>query len=416
MKDNTTLTIKDYLKAMGPGAIMAASILGPGSVTTASVQGADYGYTSLWILLLACVIAFFYQEPAIRIAIGCKKTVLQGVREYINPQTAWFLWFIIFVGCIAYQAGNLGGASMALVYFFPETSSFFWSVLMNFCALAIVLCNQYKLIEKANHLLILMMVFAFVLTSCTSGPSVGDLVQEGFSFQIPGNNALLAISLLATTAVPHLILGYSTFLSKKYPESQQPMKDIRLSRFDLAFNMFITFLISSSIIVCAATLIHPTGIKITSAADMAVQLEPLLGRFAGIFFSLGLWAASISSVLYHVSVHNMLFAQAFSLEDSLNTKHSKFIVAVVVAVPILIIYFFQSSPVQLIIMAQAFNGIALPMACIICWILLNKKELMGEYTNTKKQNIIMATITAITCVFALNALFSASKSFFALFS
>ncbi len=58
------LTIKDYLKSLGPGAIMAAAIIGPGTVTTASTQGANYGYASLWLILLACVIAYFFQEPA----------------------------------------------------------------------------------------------------------------------------------------------------------------------------------------------------------------------------------------------------------------------------------------------------------------------------------------------------------------
>ena len=47
------LTIKDYLKSLGPGAIMAAAIIGPGTVTTASTQGANYGYESLWLILLA---------------------------------------------------------------------------------------------------------------------------------------------------------------------------------------------------------------------------------------------------------------------------------------------------------------------------------------------------------------------------
>ena len=75
------LTFKDYLKAMGPGAIMSAAIIGPGTVTTASTQGASYGYTSLWILLLACLIAYFFQEPATRISIGCKESVMVGVKR-----------------------------------------------------------------------------------------------------------------------------------------------------------------------------------------------------------------------------------------------------------------------------------------------------------------------------------------------
>ena len=409
------LTLKDYIKAMGPGAIMSAAIIGPGTVTTASQQGALYGFTSLWILLVACVIAYFFQEPAMRISIGCKESVMVGVREHLSPGVAKFLWIVIFVGSIAFQAGNLSGASMALEYFVPGTSNLMWAVVMTLLAFIIVMLNRYKVIENVNQVLILMMVFAFVLTAFTSGPDIGDLVTEGFSFKIPGGNAVLAVSLLATTVTPNLVLGYSAFLRKKYADSQTPARDIKLAKADLGLNMFVTFLITGSIIVCSATVIHPTGKEITSAADMATQLVPLLGRFAGILFSIGLWAAAISSVLYHVSIHNTLFPTAFHVDEDPKAKHNLAVVAAVVLIPVILIAFLGQSPVQLIIAAQALNGIALPMVCVICWILCNKKDLLGTYANNLRQNIVMGCVTVLTTIFALNALISVGKSILAMF-
>ena len=409
------LTLKDYIKAMGPGAIMSAAIIGPGTVTTASQQGALYGFTSLWILLVACVIAYFFQEPAMRISIGCKESVMVGVREHLSPGVAKFLWIVIFVGSIAFQAGNLSGASMALEYFVPGTSNLMWAVVMSLLAFIIVMLNRYKVIENVNQVLILMMVFAFVLTAFTSGPDIGDLVTEGFSFKIPGGNAVLAVSLLATTVTPNLVLGYSAFLRKKYADSQTPARDIKLAKADLGLNMFVTFLITGSIIVCSATVIHPTGKEITSAADMATQLVPLLGRFAGILFSIGLWAAAISSVLYHVSIHNTLFPTAFHVDEDPKAKHNLAVVAAVVLIPVILIAFLGQSPVQLIIAAQALNGIARPMVCVICWILCNKKDLLGTYANNLRQNIVMGCVTVLTTIFALNALISVGKSILAMF-
>lgn len=409
------LTLKDYIKAMGPGAIMSAAIIGPGTVTTASQQGALYGFTSLWILLVACVIAYFFQEPAMRISIGCKESVMVGVREHLSPGVAKFLWIVIFVGSIAFQAGNLSGASMALEYFVPGTSNLMWAVVMSLLAFIIVMLNRYKVIENVNQVLILMMVFAFVLTAFTSGPDIGDLVTEGFSFKIPGGNAVLAVSLLATTVTPNLVLGYSAFLRKKYADSQTPARDIKLAKADLGLNMFVTFLITGSIIVCSATVIHPTGKEITSAADMATQLVPLLGRSAGILFSIGLWAAAISSVLYHVSIHNTLFPTAFHVDEDPKAKHNLAVVAAVVLIPVILIAFLGQSPVQLIIAAQALNGIALPMVCVICWILCNKKDLLGTYANNLRQNIVMGCVTVLTTIFALNALISVGKSILAMF-
>ena len=61
------------------------------------------------------------------------------------------------------------------------------------------------------------------------------------------------------------------------------------------------------------------------------------------------------------------------------------------------------------------NGIALPMVCVICWILCNKKDLLGTYANNLRQNIVMGCVTVLTTIFALNALISVGKSILAMF-
>ena len=176
------LTIKDYLKSLGPGAIMAAAIIGPGTVTTASTQGANYGYESLWLILLACVIAYFFQEPGARIALGCKTDVMTGIRSHLGKGWAVFLYIVVLVGSLAFQAGNLSGASMALEYLVPGTTNLFWAVAVSIFALIIVLLKKYNIIENVNQVLILLMVAAFVITALTCKANVGDLVTEGFAF------------------------------------------------------------------------------------------------------------------------------------------------------------------------------------------------------------------------------------------
>lgn len=108
---------------------------------------------------------------------------------------------------------------MALEYLIPGTTNLFWAVAVSVFALIIVLLKKYNIIENVNQVLILLMVAAFVITALTCKADVGSLVTEGFSFKIPGGNATLALSLLATTVTPNLVLGYSSFLKKKYGEN-----------------------------------------------------------------------------------------------------------------------------------------------------------------------------------------------------
>lgn len=398
------VTVRDYISSLGPGAIMAASIIGPGTVTTASTQGANYGLACLWLIFLACVIAFFFQEPGSRIALGCGVDILTGVRTHMGKGMAVFLYIVILVGSLAFQAGNLAGANMALIYFFPNTSNLFWTIILSACGFAIAWMNKYKIIENVNQLLIILMVLAFVITAVTTGPTIGQFFTEGFSFQIPGGDATLALSLLATTVCPNLVLGYAAFTLEKYPNPADPIRQMKLSNFGLAVNMFITFLITSSIVICAAMTLHPQGITVASAGDMAGQLVPLIGRYAGVFFSLGLFAAAFSSTLYHISLHSLLLPKALNLDPDPKARHNRLITVLVVIVPIIIIALAGSSPVALIITAQALNGVALPLVFILCWRLTSNKEFMGKYVNKTWQNVAFGIVTALTLIFAVNAL------------
>src|SRR5699024_10482082 len=124
----------------------------------------------------------------------------------------------------------------------------------------------------------------------------------------------------------------------------------------LKFNMIGTAFITIAIIICAGTIMHTQGIEITSATDMAVQLTPLLGRYAGILFALGLWAAGFSSGLYQITLACMFMNQAFGWEEDFKAIRSKFVMIVTSLAPIAIILLFNEMPVSLLISAQALNG------------------------------------------------------------
>lgn len=407
-EEKRSLTAKDYLKGIGPAAIVAAGIIGPGSVTTASVNGATYGYQALWIIVMACIFAYFYQEPAIRITLRKNVSVMEGVRTQIGKPAALFLFITVLVGAIAFQAGNFTGAAMALNYFVPSISITVWALSMSVVALGIAWIGVYRILENINMVLVALMVLAFVLTAFFSGPDIGDLVSQGFSFQIPGGDYWLVIALLATTMPPNIVLGLSSFLKQKMKDKPNYSleRELSLSRFDLRFNMTGTGLITAAIIVCAGTVMYSKGITITGAADMAQQLTPLLGRYAGILFALGLWAAGFSSGLYQISLACMLMNESLGKEADFKATRSRAIMIITSLLPIAIIMMFEAVPISIIITAQALNGLALPIVAGLIWTLCNKKSFLGDAVNNKSQNIIFGIIMLVVTFLAIRVFFT----------
>ena len=396
-----------YLKAIGPAIVISAVVVGPGSVTTASQMGANYGYQLLWVVVLAALAAFFYQLPALRMAISKECTILEAVRLRFGKVWALILYFCIMFGTLIFQAGNFTGAAMAMNYFVPQIPLVGWCAIMILIAFVLVWIGKYSILEDFTKVLVILMVVAFVITAFGSGPDPAAIVEEGFTFKIPNGDYFLVLAMLATTMVPDIPVSLSALHKQRYFkkdsfEASLPKENkLKLARFDLVFGSAVTALITSAIVICSATNLFPLGITVSSASDMAQQLTPILGRYAGILFSLGLWAAAFSSGLFRIELLPMLYNQATGQEEDMKAPRSRLFMILGAGVPLISVLLFGSSPAELVVMAQALNGLLLPIICAIIWRITADKKFMGEDANKVWLNVIFAVVQVVTILLAV---------------
>lgn len=401
--EKESITWKEKLKALGPAAIVAACTLGPGTITTVSVAGASYGFQVMWILIIASLAAYFFQRPVVKFTVQTRMAAMEGIREYMGKGWAITLYVALLLGAIAFQAGNFTGAALALNFFLPSISVVAWVSILALMALTISWIGVYKLLENINRIFIGLMVGAFVLTVFVSGPSITEIFTTGFSFQIPENNYWLILALIATTLPPNTALGLSAFIKKKYENDFRTprAKQMALSYFDLRTNVAITAIVAISILICAGGVIYGTGAVIEGAGDMAYQLTPLLGQYAGVLFAVGLWAAGFSSGLFNISVQPALLGQALGHSEEPKAIANRLMMLIAGVTPILIVFVFGETPIQLIMTAQALNGLLLPAIVGSIWVLCNKRRYLGELANNTPQNIIYGLVMLMVCFLAI---------------
>lgn len=399
--------LMDYIRAVGPAIIIAAVVIGPGSVTTASSMGANNGYEPLWIVVLAALAAFMYQEPAIRITINKQVSIMEAVRLKYSPALAKILFALVFFGTLVFQAGNFIGAGMAMNYFAPQLSTVAWTFTIIVLGMIMALASAQGIIENFTKVLVALMVGAFIITAVGSGPDPARMVAEGFSFKIPGGDWFLVLALLATTMVPDIPLSLSALYKNKYcnpatkESSYSLTSKLKFAKVDLTVSMTVTALITLSIVICSATILHPMGVTVSSAADMALQLTPILGRYAGILFSLGLWAAAFSSGLFRMTLMPMLFNQAAGYEDNMKAVRSRVLIVLTGVIPMIIVAVFGAAPVQLVVTAQAINGLLLPFICAIVWKLSSDRGFLGDKANGKVRNVLFGILLVVTVLLAV---------------
>lgn len=406
------VSVREYLRAIGPAIVIAAVVVGPGTVTTASTMGANYGYSLLWVIVFSALAAFFYQLPAINLTLNRGVTILEAIRIRFGKKLAVIMFVAMyFCACIS-QAANFVGAAMALNYFVPAISLTAWCVITVVAALIMVLCTNYGWLENFTKLLIILMVSAFVFTMIGSRPSVSEIASQGFSFQVPEANFYLVLAMLSTTMVYDIPITLSALHKEKYlnsnsPESKlSPVQKKMFAKTDLVVGTIVTAILTSTILICSACNLHPLGIKVTSAADMAAQLTPILGKYAGILFSLGLWGAAFSSGMFRMELTPMLLNQATDQPMDKKALRSRICILGAGIVPIIFILAFGAAPAKLIIAVQAITGLLLPFICGIVWRISSDKEFMGEYANKTWFNVIMGFIFVVTILLAVRVFLS----------
>lgn len=392
--------IKKWFQNIGPGTLIAAAFIGPGTVTLCTLAGVNFGFNLLWAMLLSIIATIVLQEMAARLGIISQKGLSEVIREEIKvPFLKQFVTVLILsaivVGNASYEAGNISGGILGLETIFGKLSKDVGSYsinLMSFVigviAFVLLYIGNYKFLEKALISLVLLMSFSFVVTAIVTKPDVFAILKGLFIPKLPEKSLLTVIGLIGTTVVPYNLFLHASLVKERWKTKE----DLVFARKDTIISIILGGLVSMAIIISAAAIPYK---EITNAADLARGLAPLYGEFAKYFLALGLFAAGITSAITAPLAAAYVAKGCLGSQGNLKSKSFRIVWMIVLFLGV----FFSSigiKPIEIIKFAQVANGMLLPViAGILLWI-MNKKNVLGTFVNTKTQNILGFVILAIT--------------------
>ncbi len=377
--------IRSFTKSFGPGFITAALILGPGSITVSSSIGSSFGYTLLWLIVVAAICMTVYVTMGARYGVMHKKSILSAIAGNYGRWLSVLIGISAFLSSASFQFGNNLGIGIGMEEL-TGINERIWPVI--FMLLAIVLIywakDLYKILEKLMMILVVTMILAFVINLFFIRPNGLDIVK-GFNPLTFSHVYLDRMTALVATTFSLTGGLYQAYLVQYKGWGQDNLKKgVR----DANIGVFMLALISALILITSAASLHPYGIEVHSAADMARQLETLFGGTAKYIFSIGLCAAAFSSLVVNPVIGAGLLADSLGWGKTMNEKGPKIIAVFVLFLGMLVAVFFRGDIIYALIIAQSATMMGVPLIAIGMFLLLNNKKIMGEYRNTKLQNII----------------------------
>lgn len=389
---------------LGPGLLVTAAFIGPGTITTASIAGANFGFTLIWTLLFSVIATILLQSMAARLGVVTGQDLAQALRTHIQhplfkPLAAFLVISAIGVGSAAYEAGNLSGATLGLIEIFPQVEAQLWTPLIAIFSALLLYSGKHKVVETALIFLVLLMSLVFISTLVMAAPPMAQ-VLAGFIPSIPEGSATTVLALVGTTIVPYNLFLHSGILAAQHNENIDQRKLIKHTNLDTGISVTLGGVITLAILSTASVAFYGTEVGKVSAANMAVQLEPLLGNAAHYFFAIGLFAAGLTSAITAPLAGAYAVCGMLGWSNDMNNNRFK-LVAIVILVFGAAVASLGLDPVAVIIFAQAANGILLPIVTTYLVWLVNQKSVMGNYTNSIIVNLLILPVLLL--IFGLSS-------------
>ena len=385
---------------LGPGLLISASFIGPGTVTTATVTGASYGFALAWAIVFSIIATIILQEMSARLGLMGKISTGEAMRATFESPVAKLFMIVLIVTAIgiggaAYAGGDTTGTALAL----SDVTRLPVPVLSGIIAAVLVLLlltGSYKFFERFMTALVIILVGVFLVTAVAVRPDVGALLHGIFVPEVPAGAALTAIALIGTTVVPYNVFLHSNLVQEKWGNEPQDLA-MKKARVDNVVSISIGGLITLAILTTAAAVMFSQGLAAESAADLAEPLRPMLGDAAPCVLAIGLFAAGMTSAV--AGPLGAAYAICGVMGWSRDLKDNKFrAIYLTVVIVGAIIAITGVNPVQVIILAQAANGILLPVVAFFLLYTMNNKKLLGDHVNGLATNILGGIIFVITVV------------------
>jgi len=374
--------------------IISAAFIGPGTVTTAARSGADFGLVLLWALLFGVVACLVLQEAAARLTLGSKRSLGTAIslvlKDGIKAKYAKGLVIAaIFFGCAAYQAGNILGAvsGMEVVLQLPM---WIGTLIVTGLAATGLWFGRLKLLQNLMSILVAVMGLVFFLLATQLPFSSGDLLQGLFIPRLPQGAELLAVGLIGTTIVP-----YNLFLASGISKDQS----LKEMRFGLSVAIILGGFISMAILMVGAQLTGEFSFR-----ALAEMLDTFTGGYGHILLGIGLFCAGFTSCITAPFAAAITWQSVSAQPVDYQSKGFRRVWVLVMLVGF-VFGISGSSPIPIILLAQTFNGILLPISALFLLRMMNEKRLLPHgFINTPSQNLLMIVVVSIAVMLGLHSL------------
>ncbi|MBC7803796.1 MAG: Nramp family divalent metal transporter [Candidatus Parcubacteria bacterium] len=374
----------------GPGYLVAAGYMDPGNWATAVAAGSGYGYTLLWIVLAASLVAMLFQALCVRLGLGAGLDLAQACRRYLPRRTNFALWLLAELAIVATDLAELIGAAIALKLLFdlPLVLGVLLTALDAFLVLWLME-RGVRWVEAFVASMIALVGAAFAFNVWLAKPDIAAMAAGLLPSLEIGADAtllLLATGIIGATVMPHNLYLHSALVQSRSMEGAREgsasgrIKAIRYATADSCTALILAMFVNGALLVLAASAFHAQGLGEIAELGRAFELlAPALGTtLAATAFAVALLACGLNSTITGTLAGQVVMEGFLRLRLAPWLRRLATRAIAIVPAAVVVTLYGDAGLAKLLVASQVVLSLQLPFAVVPLVAFAGSRRVMGE--------------------------------------
>jgi manganese transport protein len=374
-------SVRAYLAFAGPAVIASIAYMDPGNFATNIQAGAKYGYTLLWVVLAANLIAMLYQALSAKLGIVTGHNLAEMCREHFARPVVWAMWVVSEIAAMATDLAEfLGGAiGLSLLFQMPLFAGMAVTAVITY---GILMFEGYgfRPIELIIGSMVSIIALCYVVELFIAPVDWTSAAMHTVLPQLPDAEALLlSVGIIGATVMPHAVYLHSGLTQARMPvrNDTERRKVLRFSNREVIIALVVAGLVNMAMVMMASGAFHAGHPEVAEIETAYHTLTPLLGIGAAGVFLLSLIASGISSSTVGTMAGQMI------MQGFIRFRIPILVRRLVTMIPAFVVVALGANATNALVISQVVLSIALPLPMISLLIFTSRHNIMGQFVNSR---------------------------------
>ena len=393
--------LRAYLAFAGPAVIASIAYMDPGNFATNIQAGAKYGYALLWVVLAANLIAMLFQALSAKLGIVTRRNLAEMCRDHFPQPVVWAMWAASEIAAMATDLAEfLGGAiGLSLLFHVPLLAGMAVTAVVTYGVLMFER-SGFRPIELIIGGMVSVIALCYVVELFIAPVDWAAAAVHLVLPQIPDGGALLlSVGIIGATVMPHAVYLHSGLTQARTPvhNDAERRKLLRFSNQEVIIALAVAGLVNIAMVMMASGAFHAGYTDVEEIETAYHTLTPLLGIGAAAVFLLSLIASGISSSTVGTMAGQMI------MQGFLRFRVPIVVRRLVTMLPAFIVVAVGANATSSLVISQVVLSIALPLPMISLLIFTSRRDIMGQFANSRLT--FLAALLGTALVLLLNIFF-----------